>query len=201
MLPHLRRLSPFVLEGESVFPGFVIEDLLFFETSPGQTPRLNRALWKSAPSTKSKRDGLVYLGGIPLVIYVAEMGQSEDSLPLAYIYDEQNQPDEPPVIEWNSVKDLTFSKLTHISNQAFYLRRYARRVAALWQQEYGRHPIIKAKTAVSFNGRPYQELVDPEADLASVPVKWFGHNSWVKDLEVRRVPREVLSNGSQFVGP
>jgi hypothetical protein len=49
---------------------------------------------------------------------------------------------------------------------------------------------------VSLNARPYQLLVDPEVDLASVPVNWFGHNLWIRDLEMPRIPREALSEGA-----
>jgi hypothetical protein len=29
--------------------------------------------------------------------------------------------------------------------------------------------------------------------LASVPVLWFRHNSWIKDLEMPRIPPEGLA--------
>lgn len=35
----------------------------------------------------------------------------------------------------------------------------------------------------------------PEAHLATVPLNRFGHNPWVKDMELRRIPREALTNG------
>src|SRR6185436_9647941 len=101
-------------------------------------------------------------------------------------------PAQAPYIVWNSLRDLSISKATHVSNQAFFLRRYARRVAQIWEQEYGRRPVITAWTAVSLNGRPPQPLVDPDADLASVPDHWLRHNAWIRDLEMRRIPREWL---------
>lgn len=101
---------------------------------------------------------------------------------------------------WTSPKDLTVSKGLHISIQAFYLRRYAQRVVALWEKEYGRRPVVTAYTAVSLNGRPPQMLVYPEADLASVPVSWFRHNRWIRDLEMPRIPREALEKGRSVAG-
>jgi len=86
----------------------------------------------------------------------------------------------------------------HTSLQAFYLRRYARRVASLWEEEYARRPAVHALTKVSLNGRPHQLLVDPNVDLASVPVTWFGHNSWIKDLETPRIPREALAESQSY---
>jgi hypothetical protein len=71
-------------------------------------------------------------------------------------------------------------------------------VASLWEKKYGRRPVVNAYTSVSLNNRPPQALVDPRADLASVPVTYFGHNAWIKDLEVSRVPREQVKNGSVF---
>jgi hypothetical protein len=114
-------------------------------------------------------------------------------LPLAYITDFHGNRDIPPRIRWNSLKDLTMSKFMHTSGQAFYLRRYARRVAALWESQYDRRPeVLAASTGVSYNGRPHQPLVDPDVDLASVPVSWFRHNSWIRDLEMKRIPRDAL---------
>jgi hypothetical protein len=71
-------------------------------------------------------------------------------------------------------------------------------VASLWEQEYGRRPKVHALTTeMSLNGRPHQLLVDPSADLASVPASWFRHNSWIKDLEMPRIPRDALHGPPQ----
>ncbi len=202
MLPFLRRIDPFVLQGEHSVSVLLIEDSQLLDSTPAQSPRVKRSLWKNGPSTQSTRDASgLHDGGPPLVVYTDEIGpEALDLFPSSYLLDSQDNPEPPPHICWNTPKDCASSKFTHISNQAFYLRRYARRVAGLWEKDYGRRPIVTAKTAVSLNGRPHQPLVDPEVDLASVPVKWFGHNAWVMDLQTPRVPREVLSNGGQFVG-
>ena len=36
----------------------------------------------------------------------------------------------------------------------------------------------------SLNGRQYQELIDPEVDLASVSRPTWGHASWIRPLTV-----------------
>ena len=102
------------------------------------------------------------------------------------------RPDQPPVIFWNSLRDLPVSKLLHVSIQPFYLRRYARRIADQWEKEFGRRPKVTALTRMSVNRRPFQPIVDPEADLAAVSEDWFRHNDWVMDLATPRVPREAL---------
>jgi len=89
----------------------------------------------------------------------------------------------------------------HVSTQPFYLRRYARRVAEIWQRDYGRRPIVHAVTSMSFNGRPPQPLVDPAADLATVPVAWLRHNPWIKDLETPRIPGSAIDANAGFTSP
>ena len=127
------------------------------------------------------------------MIYTSNLrADAREMLPQACLFDSQDNPEHPPYIWWNCLKDLTVSKFNHVSNQAFYLRRYARRVAGLWEKDYGHRPAVYASTAVSLNRRPFQELVDPNADLASVPVVWFRHNPWIRDLETPRIPREAL---------
>ena len=133
------------------------------------------------------------------MIVMGELGrQSRELLPDACLMGFWEYPSRAPVIWWNSSKDLTPSKYNHVSNQAFYLRRYARRVASLWEKQYGRRPVINARTAVSLNNRPQQPLVDPAADLASVSVTYFGHNGWIRDLETKRIPREAVEHGTVF---
>ncbi len=208
MTPFLRPMDPFTLEGErhSAAPFLLIEDPMLFEKSPGQQAfKVARALFKHGEHTRGKRNGSdVDLGGEPLVIYTGNVGktgiQPWSLLPQACIFESGEIPDQLPHIYWNSLKDLPISKMVHISNQAFYLRRYARRVADLWETEYGRRPVVNALTAVSLNGRPYQFLVDPDTDLASVSVKWFGHNEWVKDLETPRIPPDAIAKGKALMG-
>lgn len=177
--PLFRSLPPFALAGEPVLPApfLVIEDPVFLDYHRRSTDE-------------------------PLVIYTTELGpEGKDLLPQACIFDSQDEPDRSPYVWWNTARDLTASKLIHISTQPFYLRRYARRVAELWQQEYGRRPVVNAVTSMSLNGRPPQPLVDLAADLASVDVAWFRHNWWIKDLETPRIPREAIASHPGFTSP
>jgi hypothetical protein len=72
--------------------------------------------------------------------------------------------------------------------QPFLLREYAYHIADLWQQSYGRRPVVHAQTAVSLNFRPSQPIVDAKADLASVPAALFRHNQWIVQLRDPRIP-------------
>jgi hypothetical protein len=89
-------------------------------------------------------------------------------------------------VRWNLFRDVGPSKGMHLSTQPFLLRRYAHRIAGIWKQEFGRWPEVRARTQLSLNRRPFNPVVDPSADLASVPVRWFGHNPWVLDLQPGR---------------
>ena len=169
-------------------PVLVIDDPALMQGS-NAARKVNRQLWMKQVHVTSP--------GV-IDIYAASLETLSASLPLTVMVQRASR--SFPEVYWNIQKDVTISKGIHISNQAFYLQRYARRVANLWQAEYGRRPRVHAMTAVSFNGRPHQLLVDPNADLASVPVYWFRHNTWIHDLELKRIPRSALSSGTKYVG-
>jgi hypothetical protein len=189
----LGRSLPFAIEGgpHSGAPFLLIEDGQCFDKTPIR--RVDSRVWRNGPATReSQRANPQDSNATALIIYMGPVGSSARTmLPAAYLFEEG---DGIPRIRWNNVKDLDESKLIHTSSQAFYLRRYARRVAELWQKEYGRRPRVHALTRVSLNGRPYQELVDPNVDLADVSVKWFRHNDWIRELQTSRIPRAALAS-------
>jgi hypothetical protein len=187
----LRRTYPFALSGgvEAPLPFLIVEDSQSYSGAPNL--RVNRDAWKNGPATRDRRLPTLQNHNIdPLVIYLGQIGSAARTmLPEAYVVQTRGG---SPHIKWNSGKDLDDAKYLHTSIQPFYLRRYARRVASIWEKEYGRRPRVQAITGVSLNGRPFQYLVDPNADLASVSVNWFGHNAWIRDLEMPRIPRAAL---------
>lgn len=194
----LRTLNPFALEGAGLGSGtfYWIEDAALF-TRADQTPRqISRSAWKNGEAMRSpRRPSDRALGSEALVVCTGDVGiDAKELLPQVCLFDAQANAQQPPYLWWNSPRDLTGSKGLHVSIQAFFLRRYAQRVATYWEKEYGRRPVVNASTAVALNGRPHQLLVDPEVDLASVPVRWFRHNPWIRDLEMKRIPREVLAD-------
>lgn len=199
MIPFLRLVNPFALEGAPPIAAsfLLIEDKHLLQEARIGSARVNRTLWINGPYTRPQRNPPhVHVGGEPLVIYTSDVGlDAREMLPQASIYDFQDHPERPAQISWNYLTELSNSKGMHISYQPFYLRRYARRVASLWEKEYGRRPTVRASTAVSLNRRPSQLLVDPDADLTSVSVAWFGHNRWIRDLEWPRIPREAPAKG------
>jgi len=199
LIELLALTGPFALDGEPQLPApfLIIEDTGIMHRGDQPAATVDYRRWKSAPATRGS-EGRLYSSSptSPTVVYTSELGtEAGIRLPPAFILDFHGSA-QPPAIFWNSLKDLSPSKSIHISNQAFFLRRYAIRVADLWEARYGRRPVINALTAVSLNGRPHQELVDPHADLARVSVKWFGHNEWVRDLQLKRIPREVVRPGA-----
>lgn len=120
------------------------------------------------------------------VFVLEDSPESRAQLPRASIVSDSTEP-QSARIGWNLFKDGTVSKAMHISTNPFLLRRYARRVAELWERERGIYPKVTARTWVSLNTRPLQPVVNPEADLAAVGIRRFRHNSWVQDLAQPRI--------------
>jgi vitamin K-dependent gamma-carboxylase len=202
MVPMLRMTFPFELLGRAPQPArfLLIEDPLLLTSRSNGVATITRDAWRTGPATQPPNgERYTHLGGEPLILHTVELNLDTFGIfPAPSIFDSQTEPGEPPFIAWNYMDDVTVSKAVHIGMQPFLLRRYARRVADLWEAQYGRRPAVSAHTAVSLNGRPVQPVVDPRADLASVPVRWFGHNDWILDLEEPRIPRDRVLPG--FLG-
>ncbi|MCA9198369.1 MAG: HTTM domain-containing protein [Planctomycetales bacterium] len=196
--PIVRRIYPFALQGEPARPAafFIVEDSQVLSLQPNGSTRIEPTAFVHGPSTRPP--GVADLDSQipdPIVIHFGPLGaETKDLLPLAYIADSQTDNNQAARIHWNSLQDMTMSKYMHSSAQPFYLRRYARRVAAIWEQQSGRRPKVSAVTLVSYNGRPHQELVDPQVNLAEVPVHWFRHNAWIRDLQMKRIPHAAVNS-------
>jgi vitamin K-dependent gamma-carboxylase len=191
MKSFLRRMHPFATKNEPAptAPFLLIDDPGVFTASSELSIRLDRGGWKAGEHTRGLAGPkYVHAGGEPIILHFALTPEFRPALPRTCIVDAQVGPPEPPVISWDYRREMSTSKQMHISTQPFLLRRYARRVADAWEKEHGRRPAVHAKTALSLNFRPPQEFVDPEADLASVRRKWLGHNAWIRDLELDRIP-------------
>jgi hypothetical protein len=196
----LIHLTPFGLEGEpapssDTTPFLLVHDPRLMRSAGGERERVDLAKWVKAPYTRTQQDsGRTDPGGPPAVIYtgLAPDFELKDLLPSANIREREDQPDSPPRIAWNYLDELTVSQGMHISTQPFLLRQYARHVADLWEEDYGHRPKVYAQTQVSLNGRPFQALVDPQADLARVPAGWLTHNPWIRNLETPRIPGGVI---------
>lgn len=175
MVPVLRRMEPFSLESKRSrgVPLWVIEDRALFRESSGPVFRLNTSVWKQ-PSNAASAPAVILRGALGI--------QEGELLPRYYVADTMAGEAKSPVVRWNLFKDVGPSKAMHVGMQPFLLRRYAQRVAAMYEHDFSRRPQVRARANLSLNGHPEQMLVDPAADLGSVPACWFGHNSWIRDF-------------------
>ena len=192
----LRQTDPLALSGgtASPVPFLLVEDPELSRDAGTSRMKVEPNRWARSSFTRCARDSMTLnTGAEPLVIYtVADPFLLKDQLPSSSIFDSQDHPERPAFIQWNYLTELTPGEGMHLSMQPFLLREYAGHVADLWQERYGRRPAIHAETAVSLNFRPTQPVVDPLADLASVPLARLHHNRWIKDLEYPRIPRQGL---------
>ena len=198
LVPVLRRMTPFALLGEPVRPApfLVIEDPVLIHGPMTSVLRVDRKAWRNSPQTRAQRGPPhQHVGVEPMIIYQGNLGSEvREEMPQYALMDSQDDFNRPPWIWWNYLKELNLSKGMHISTYPFLMRRYARRIADRWQHDYGRRPAVRASTGLSLNGRPSQPVVDPAADLASVPTKFFGRNPWILDLKTPRIPKEALTS-------
>jgi hypothetical protein len=196
----LLHLTPFGNEGEAApaaenTPFLLIHDTALFQPASGERLRIDPSRWVQGACTRSVREfATVNVTADPVIIYKGSAVDLEvqDTFDRANICDGQDQPERPAYISWNYSQELTISQGMHLSTQPFILRKYAQHVAQLWEQEYHRRPAVHAVTGVSLNGRPAQPLVDPTVDLASVPAAWLRHNTWILNLQTRRIPQGVI---------
>ena len=192
LLPVLRRMDPFAMTmarpPQGVF--LVIEDRALMRPGASLPPRIDPAAWKEPGSGSG---GTVE----PLRVFHEPLGMGEgDLLPRWYVAEVADGAGESSAeFRWNLFRDVGPSKGMHISTQPFLLRRYAQRVAEAWNKDFGRRPEVRARTQLSLNRRPFNPVVDPSVDLASVPVRWFGHNPWILDLQPGR-PGSLQPDGS-----
>jgi hypothetical protein len=176
-MPVLRRMDPFAMSAQRPAPGvfLVIEDRHLMKPGSALPPRIDPAFWREEGGQEL---------AATLRVFHEPLGMGEgDMLPRWYVTESQEADGLRVEFRWNLFRDVGPSKGMHISTQPFLLRRYALRVADAWTQEQNRRPEVRARTQLSLNRRPFNPVVDPTADLASVPVRWFGHNPWILDLQ------------------
>ncbi len=177
LMPVIRRMDPFAMTALKPTPGvfLVVEDRQLMRPGAALPPRIDPKAWKNeaAPGPSG-----------PMRVIHEPLGMGEGDLLPRWYLTETTGSDGPRVeVRWNLFRDVGPSKGMHLSTQPFLLRRYAHRVAGIWKGESGRWPEVRAWTQLSLNRRPFNPVVDPSADLASVPVRWFGHNPWILDLQ------------------
>lgn len=180
LMPVIRRMDPFAMTATQPIPGvfLVIEDRRLMRSGPALPPRVDPILWRDQAGAGPKG---------PMRVIHEPLGMSEgDLLPRWYPTESTRADGHHVEFRWNLFRDVGPSKGMHLSTQPFLLRRYALRVAEAWNTDFGRRPEVRARTRLSLNRRPFNPVVDPTVDLASVPVRWFGHNPWILDLQPGR---------------
>lgn len=194
LMPVLRRMEPFAMTVARPDPGvfLVIEDRALMKPGAALPPRIHPPAWRESAGTSS----------VPqfLRVFHEPLGMSEGDLQPRWYASEVDEPEGPRVeFRWNLFRDVGPSKGMHLSTQPFLLRRYAHRVAEAWNKDFGRRPEVRARTQLSLNRRLFNPVVDPTADLASVPVRWFGHNPWILDLQPGRPGSLQPDGGGNWV--
>lgn len=195
LMPVIRRMDPWAMTSTQPPPGvfLVIEDRALMKPGPGLPPRIEPRAWREDPGVGPATP--------VLRVFHEPLGMAEgDLLPRWYVAEAADSSGVDRLeVRWNLFRDVSPSKGMHVSTQPFLLRRYARRVAGEWERESGRWPEVHAWTRLSLNRRPFNPVVDPVADLASVTVRWFGHNDWILDLPPGRPGSLLPDAGGNWV--
>jgi hypothetical protein len=100
-------------------------------------------------------------------------------------YDRSGQ----PVVFWNAERDLVpFPQFQGHVALGTMIHQYANgRIARFWEEQTGVRPRVFVDSYAKLNQHPLQPLVDPNVDLASVPLRIFSHNPWILPMQARHV--------------
>lgn len=69
------------------------------------------------------------------------------------------------------------------STQPDVIWQFARHLKKEYEAKGWRQVAVYVDCTASLNGRPFQKLIDPEVDIASVPWDWFKHSGWILHLD------------------
>ncbi|MFH6602710.1 HTTM domain-containing protein [Maribacter algicola] len=91
-----------------------------------------------------------------------------------------------------TVTDSETGETYNIDLDAYVTKKQKRRLQAypdfIWQfaqklkkdyAEKGKNIAVHVKSKISINGRPYEQFIDPEVDLANTPWSYVRHNEWI----------------------
>jgi len=84
--------------------------------------------------------------------------------------------------EVNLSEDLTEKQIQEMSERPHMLIQYVEFLEEKYKAEGIRNPVINADVKASLNGRPNQQLIDPNVNLADVKYSVFRHNEWILQL-------------------
>lgn len=201
MFPFMRRTLPFVsaMDADSSVPFLWIDDPVVLPVKAPALPRIVRGQWRNGLATRGRRDAGRVDVGEALVVHRVRFDELGEAAPSPFTLVEPSGA-AGPEIRWDMIRDAGVSKSMHVGVNPALARRYARRIAGAWEAATGRRPAVRAITSVSLNERPAMPVVDPQADLASVPNAWFGHDAWRVGVVEGRIPRYSAGGGAAAGG-
>ncbi len=80
-------------------------------------------------------------------------------------------------------KDLNPRQAGVMALQPKLILQYAHYLRDKFKAQGVKDPVITTEVILTMNGRPLQYLIDPQVDLAKVQYPWFGHATWVVQLQ------------------
>ncbi len=69
-----------------------------------------------------------------------------------------------------------------------FIYQYVQHLKQKLRRQIGFDPVIQVDSWISLNGRPYQQAIDPEADLAKADLSLFSASEWILPLDTRLKP-------------
>ena len=105
------------------------------------------------------------------------------------------------VEEWEIYPEdrLTSRQVSRVAARPEMAVQFAHHLADQLRREGRENVEVRSFIMASLNGREPQLLIDPDVDLASVPIARFGHAEWILPLETplrepKSVPRREVDN-------
>jgi hypothetical protein len=84
--------------------------------------------------------------------------------------------------------DLNARQISKMATRPDMIIQYAHYLKQKAEQAGIQNPIIRVEAWASLNGRPYQPLIDPEANLAELPQTIFARADWIVPLQADLLP-------------
>lgn len=84
--------------------------------------------------------------------------------------------------------DLNARQISKMASRPDMIIQYAHYLKQKAEQAGIQNPIVRVEAWASLNGRPYQPLIDPEANLAERPQTIFARSDWIIPLQADLLP-------------
>ena len=170
--PVLRRIEPFVLQGAPASG-----ETLLVVTDPQLT---------GDSSADAEQELLKLSDGKPYIVW-ADFSRLRPAdwrrLPQSFVTMEDRRLN----LVWNHFREIEPFQLEKAAVRPWMIHQYAQSVGHRWQAETGRRAEVRVESYVMMNYTVPQMLIDPQVDLTAVPLRTFGHNSWILPRNHRRL--------------